>query len=176
MYKDEDKSGKEKFHIIRMLVEDEPGVLAKISGMFSARAFNIETIIVGRTHKPGVSQMVISLHGDNKTLEQVEKQLNKLVPVIKVTELGRDMAVVRELCLVKVSAKSDKDRAEIMSYSKVYRNSIVDIDHNSVIVQMTGSPRKVESFLELIKKFGIKDLSRSGINAMPRSTKGKEEF
>lgn len=165
------KNGKKivRKHIIGLLVEDEPGVMVRIASMFSRRGFNIDTITVGKTNRDGISQIIVTLEGDDSTLEQVEKQLNKLVDVIKLTDLNEEKSVVREHCLVKVSAMDESARKEIMSYSDIYRNSIVDLAHDSVIVEMTGTPKKVDAFLDLIKKFGIKEISRTGVNAMQRS-------
>jgi acetolactate synthase-1/3 small subunit len=158
-------------HIIGLLVEDEPGVMVRIASMFSRRGFNIDTISVGKTNREGVSQIIVTLLGDDRTLEQVEKQLNKLVDVIKLTDLNEDKSVVREHCLVKIAASNEKARSEILSYSDIYRNSIVDLTHDSVIVEMTGQPKKVDAFLDLMKKFGIREISRTGVNALLRSTK-----
>ncbi len=155
-------------HIVGILVEDQPGVLAKLSGLFSRRGFNIETIIVGKTAKPGVSHIVISLLGGDRTLEQLEKQLNKLVDVIKIIDLSPERSVVREHCLVKV-ASNPKARADLINISKLHKTSALDIGKDYMIIEVIGKPQKIDNFLDLMRKYGIKEVSRTGINAMQRS-------
>src|SRR3989344_9494188 len=122
MYEDT-KANEKKLHkkIISMLVEDQPGVLTRIAGMFARRGFNIETITVGKTTKKGVSKMVITVIGDDATLEQVEKQVNKLIDTIKVTEMPEHKSVIRELCLIKVSISSKKAKDDVLRYTKIYK-------------------------------------------------------
>lgn len=155
-------------HTIGILVNDEPGVMAKISGMFARRGFNIDTITVGKTQEPHVSKIIISVIGDDKNIEQFEKQLNKMIDVIKVSELPIETSVIRELCLVKISASDQKKHDEIIKYANVYKNKIVDITPKSITVEIVGEPQKINTFLELVKPFGIKDVSRTGITGMPR--------
>tara|TARA_Y100000310_G_scaffold338215_1_gene427254 strand:- start:4622 stop:5140 length:519 start_codon:yes stop_codon:yes gene_type:complete len=157
----------EKKHIIGILVDDRPGVMAKLSGMFASRGFNIDTIIVGKTVQKGVSHIVISLVADNKTIEQLEKQVNKLVDVIKIIDLNPEHSVVREHCLIKV-ASDEKSREDIVNFTKLHKAKVLDINHASIIVEIVGSPEKVDSFIELMRKYGIKEFSRSGINALQR--------
>lgn len=169
MYEDKEREKrKEKRHIISMLVEDEPGVLNRISGMFARRGFNIDTITVGKTLKKGISKMVFTVVGDDKTLEQVEKQINKLVDAIKVTELPEQESVVRELCLVKINIPDQKAKEEILRYTKIYKTKIVDINAKYVTAQIVGTPSKIISFIDMVKPFGIKEISRTGITAIPR--------
>lgn len=161
------QKGKKKKHIVGLLVRDEPGLLTRISGLFSRRGFNIDTIIVGKTANPGISHIVITMIGEDDLLEQLEKQVNKVVDVIKVVDLNRQHAVVREHCLVKVSS-NEKLRADIVNFSEIHKCKVLDINHDSVIIEIVGSPEKIDSFLELMRKYGIKEMSRSGVNAMQR--------
>lgn len=157
-------------HTIGMLVYDEPGVMAKISGMFARRGFNIDTITVGKTQEQGISKIVISLAADANKVEQIEKQLNKMIDIIKVSEFPADMSVIRELCLAKISAQDKKAHDEIVKYANVYKNKIVDITPKAITVEIVGEPLKINTFLELVKPFGIKDVSRTGITGIPRES------
>lgn|SRR3989338_2727802 len=159
---------KEQSHVISMLVEDQPGVLTRIAGMFARRGFNIDTITVGKTSKPGVSKMVITVIGDETVLEQVEKQVNKLIDTIKVTEMPPDKSVIRELCLIKVAIPNKKAKEEILRYTKIYKTKIMDITSKSVTVELIGLPDKIDAFIELMKEFGIKEISRTGVTAVSR--------
>lgn len=160
-------------HTIEMLVYDEPGVMAKISGMFARRGFNIDTITVGQTHEEGMSKIVITVTADDKKVEQIEKQLNKMVDVFKVLELPTDASVLRELCLVKISASDRKKHDEIVKYASVYKNKIVDITPKTITVEVVGDSLKINTFLELVKPFGIKDVSRTGVTGIPRDAPGE---
>lgn len=162
-------------HTIAMTVNDEPGVMAKISGMFARRGFNIDTITVGKTQKEGVSKIVIAVIGDDRVIEQVEKQLNKMIDVIKVVELPAETSVIRELCLVKISASDQKKHDEIVKYANVYKNKIVDITPKAITVEIVGEPGKIDTFLELVKPFGIKDISRTGVTGINRDAPGEKQ-
>lgn len=162
-------------HIIGMLVADEPGVLTKISGMFSRRGFNIDTITVGKTSKENVSKMIFTLIGDDKVVEQVIKQVNKLVDVIKVSELDVDESIIIELCLIKVSIKDEKAKNDLLKYADVYKVKIDDITPKSVIFRIVGDTQKINSFIELVRRFGIKEISRTGVTAMARGFKAMDE-
>ncbi len=164
----------ERRHIIGLLVEDHPGVMSKLSGLFARRGFNIDTIIVGKTAKQGISHIVISLVADDKTLEQVEKQVNKLVDVVKLIDLSPKHSVVREHCLVKV-ASSAKSRADLANTAKLHKANVLDIGNESMIIEVTGKPEKIDNFLELMRKYGVKEMSRTGINAMQRSRNNKQK-
>ncbi len=161
--------------IIGMLVEDRPGVLTRIAGMFSRRGFNIDTIAVGKTSKPGISKMIFTVIGDERTLEQVEKQVNKLIDVIKVSELHPDDSIMTELCLIKVSISNEKVKDDLLKYANVYKVKVVDITPKSIIFQIVGDTKKVNSFIELVKKYGIKEISRTGTTAMVRGHKSVEQ-
>ena len=155
-------------HVIAMLVDDQPGVLTRIAGMFARRGFNIDTITVGKTTKTGISKMVITVIGDDDTLEQVEKQVNKLIDTIKVTEMPEDKSVIRELCLLKIAIPNKKAKEEILRYTKIYKTKIVDITQKSVTAELIGEPAKIDAFIDLMKQFGVKEVSRTGVTAVSR--------
>ncbi|WP_342438807.1 acetolactate synthase small subunit [Paenibacillus sp. FSL L8-0436] len=154
-------------HTIAVLVNDQPGVLQRVSGLFGRRGFNIESITVGQSEEVGLSRMVIVTLGDQHTLEQIEKQLYKLIDVIKVVDLGAKPMVARELALIKVKA-DPAERPEIMGVVETFRASVVDIGTTSVLVQAVGDTQKIDAMIELLKPYGIKELSRTGVTAMIR--------
>lgn len=154
-------------HIISVLVENKSGVLARVAGLFSGRGFNIDSLCVAETQDPTKSRMTIVAHGDDRVLEQVNKQLNKLIDVIKVTDFEGGEYVDRELLLVKVSVNSST-RPEVMQIVDIFRARIVSVNHNSLIVEVTGDESKVVAFLDLLQTFGIKEITRTGKIAMSR--------
>src|SRR5438105_2776773 len=154
-------------HTISILVENKFGVLTRVAGLFSGRGYNIDTLNVGPTHDSGLSRMTIVTTGDEATLEQIVKQLNKLPNVIKVQNFNEGEYVDRELVLVKVAVDS-KSRAEVMQITDIFRAKIVDVQPKNVTIEITGSEDKVEKFIDLMKTFGILDLTRTGKVAMPR--------
>ena len=155
-------------HIITAMVENQPGVLARIVGLISGRGFNIETLNVAPTQDPTVSQMTIKVPGDDRVLEQVTKQLNKLIDVIKVTDLTQKRYLNRELVLVEVAATSQK-RQEIVELMKLLSDAkVVSVQEKSLTIQMTGEQDKIKDFLTLLKPFRIMDISRSGVIAVAR--------
>ncbi len=156
-----------EYHVISTLVENKPGVLQKVAGLFNRRGFNIDSITVGESEVGGLSRMVISVHADKKGLEQVTKQLNKLVDVIKIKDITKN-AVKRELCLVKVNIPNEKARAEIMQYSNIFRAKILDVTEETLIIELTGDKKKIDAFISLLKGYGIKRISRTGLTAMAR--------
>lgn len=160
-------------HILSVLVQNQPGVLAHIAGMFAARGFNIDSLVVGRTEDPAFSRMVIASTGDELTLEQIRKQLGKIVTVVKVRDLSEQSIVERDLLLLKVHSPPEK-RAELRQITEVFRGSIVDVGPQSVVIQLTGPEDKIEAFVELCRPYGIKQLSRTGVIAMPRATQPDE--
>ena len=155
------------YHIISTLVEDKPGVLQKVAGLFNRRGFNIDGITVGVSEVEGLSRMVITVHADKKGLEQVTKQLNKLVDVVKIKDITKN-AVKRELCLIKVNVPNEKARAEIMQYTNIFRAKIVDVTEETLIIELTGDMEKIDAFISLLKGYGIKKISRTGLTAMAR--------
>jgi acetolactate synthase-1/3 small subunit len=148
-------------HTIALIVENKPGVLVRIAGLFSRRSFNIDSLTVGATDKPDRSRMTITVDGDEVVLEQVTKQLNKLINVIRVSELAPEESVGRELAIIKVAARKE-DRNEIMQIVSVFRAKIIDVSPRSMIVEVTGSEDKVEAMVRLLRQFGIKEMARTG--------------
>lgn len=158
-------------HTLSILVENKFGVLARIAGLFSGRGFNIDTLNVAPTKNLAFSRMTVVVKGDDKILEQLTRQLEKLINVIEVEDFHSEEAVERELILVKIKADS-RTRSEVMQIVDVFRAKIVDVQQNSLLVETTGNQRKVEAFLELIGKFGILDMTRTGRVAMKRGLSG----
>ena len=156
-----------KYHVISTLVEDRPGVLQKVAGLFNRRGFNIDGITVGQSEVEGLSRMVITVHADEKGLEQVTKQLNKLVDVIKIKDITKT-AVKRELCLVKVNIPNAQARAEIMQYSNIFRANILDVTEETLVIELTGDKEKINAFISLVESYGIKKIARTGLTAMAR--------
>lgn len=157
-------------HTISVLVENKFGVLARVSGMFSGRGFNIDTLNVGPTHDPEYSRITVTVKGDTQQLDQCIKQLHKIVDVIEVTDLDVGTFAARELILLKLAADGAK-RAELVQICDIFRANIVDVSQRSVIVEMTGRPSKIEAFMEMVKPFGVKQMARTGIAALPRNRK-----
>jgi len=155
-------------HTISVLVENKFGVLTRVAGLFSGRGYNIDTLNVGPTQDPTVSRMSIVTRGDDATLDQIVKQLNKLVEVLKVVDYREGEYIDRELVLIKVSVGS-KSRAEVMQITDIFRAKIVDVQPKSVTIEVTGSESKVEKFLDLMQSFGVQELTRTGKVALPRS-------
>ncbi len=154
-------------HTLSVLVENKFGVLTRIAGLFSGRGYNIDTLNVAPTQDPTVSRMTIVVKGDDTVLEQITKQLNKLVDTIKVQDFRDGEYVDRELLLMKIGADT-KTRPEIMQICDIFRAKIVDVAHKTLTVEITGDESKVSAFLELMEPFGIRDLTRTGKVAMPR--------
>jgi acetolactate synthase-1/3 small subunit len=155
-------------HIFTALVEHKPGVLQRVASMFTRRRFNIESITVGPTDNPDIARMTILTSGDDKTFEQIEKQMNKLVNVIKVTDIEVGKSICRELCLVRLHSPDEKSKSQIMQYADVFRGRVVDVCSDSVTVEITGDPEKIDAFIGLTKTFGVKEIARTGITAMQR--------
>jgi acetolactate synthase I/III small subunit len=154
-------------YVISVLTENNFGVLSRVSGLFSARGFNIDSLSVGETDDPQISKMIIVVKGDENILEQIIKQLNKLVDIIKVNKFPAEGAVERNLVLIKIAV--DKSvRGEIIKIADVFKANIVDISENSVIVEVTGSENKVKAFIKLLNTYNIKELARTGVVAMVR--------
>ena len=161
-------------HTISVLVEDRPGVLTRIAGLFAARGFNIDSLAVGPTETQGVSRMTIVIDVEDKPLEQVTKQLNKLINVIKILEHDAGSAVERELMLVKVRSDGD-NRARIMEIADVFRVNVVDVTHTTITLEASGKPEKLEALLSLLEDFGVIELSRTGRIALARGDRGIRE-
>lgn len=154
-------------YVLSVLVKNTSGVLSKVTGLFSRRGYNIRSLSVGETHDPKVSRITIELVGDENILEQIKKQLGKLIDVVKVTALRSKSSVYKELVLVKVKADTNK-RASIIELCDIFRTKIVDICTDSMIIEMSGAPEKNEALLKLLDEYGIIELSRTGITALQR--------
>jgi len=157
-------------HIISALVENKPGVLAHVAGMFAARAFNIDSLVVGRTEDPELSRMTIVVIGDDRVLEQVRKQLAKIVPVVKVQDFVGQPVVARDLMLIAISAPPEK-KPEVLALVDIFNGKVVDIGQKFVMVEITGPEAKIEAFIEVCRPYGIKNVARTGTIAMPRHAK-----
>lgn len=157
-------------HTISILVNDQPGVMQRVSGLFGRRGFNIESITVGSSEEPGLSRMVIVTSGDDRTMEQVQKQLYKLIDVIKVVDVSANPMVARELGLIKVNAEPSA-RPEILGVVETFRAAIVDIGPSTLIVQVVGDTEKIDAMIELLKPYGIREISRTGVTAMARGNR-----
>lgn len=160
----------QKKHTISVLVENHFGVLSRVSGMFSARGFNISSLCVGETEDPGVSRMTVVVRGDDSALAQVIQQLNKLVDVIEVEDLTSRSFVSRELVMVQVNADSAR-RSEIIEMAGIFRAKVIDVGARSIVLEVTGAEGKVSAFVDMMRGFGIEKLVRSGEIAILRSAK-----
>ena len=163
------ENGKTK--VISVLVENKPGVLHGIANLFRRRNFNIESITVGPTEQPAVARMTITIKENEKTIEQVVKQVAKLIDVLKVDELSQGTFVMRELALIKVNVPSPKERSDIINCVNVFRGRAIDVSTDSLTVEITGTPDKIDAFLNLMKTFGVIELARTGITALARGAK-----
>ncbi|MGA1867567.1 MAG: acetolactate synthase small subunit [bacterium] len=157
-------------HTITVLVENKFGVLASIASLFSARGFNIDSLSVGETTDPSISRMTIVTHGNDQIIEQVTKQLRRLIDVIKVTDLTEKIFVEREMLLVKVNAEQ-ADRAEILRICDIFRGKIIDVSTKTMTLEVTGTQEKLSAVLSLLKPIGIKEIARTGKVAMTRGQK-----
>lgn len=157
-------------HTLAVLVENKSGVLSRVASLFSRRGYNIDSLAVGVTEDPDISRITIVVHGDDHVLEQVTKQLNKLIDVIKVSDIGADDAVERELALIKVAADVET-RAEIIQIANIFRARIVDVAPKSMTVEVTGDEGKIQAIEKLLRQFGIKEMVRTGKIALVRGPK-----
>ena len=156
-------------HTLSVLVENKPGVLARVAGLFSRRGFNIDSLAVGPTEDPALSRMTIVVAAQDHSLEQVTKQLNKLINVVKISDLDPAESVSRELLLIKVSA-TDRNRANIIEIADIFRAKIIDVSRNSVVLEATGTPDKLGAIEDLVKPYGIIELARTGKIALSRGS------
>jgi acetolactate synthase I/III small subunit len=154
-------------HILTMLVENQPGVLARIAGLFSRRGFNITTLAVGPTDDPALSRITLTLDGALHPIDQVTKQLHKLVNVIKIRDLEPEETVARELALFKISADGET-RGQVMQFADIFRGSVVDVSKRSITVEITGADEKIEAFKQAVKPFGLIEMIRTGEIAISR--------
>ncbi len=163
-------------HVIAALVTNEPGVLAQVASMFAARGFNIDSLVVGRTETPELSRMTIVVVGDDTVLEQVRKQLAKLVPVVKVVDYKDLPSVERDLMLIQVStagttpSENSHRRSTIIELTNLFRGKVVDVSADKVMIELSGTEDKLEAFIDLVTPYGIVELARTGLIAMPRGS------
>jgi acetolactate synthase-1/3 small subunit len=157
-------------HVIAVIVENKSGVLTRIAGLFSRRSFNIDSLSVGATDNPEYSRMTITVQGDRDVLEQVIKQLSKLINVIRVSELDPAESLERELAVIKVSVDRES-RSEIMQIVNIFRARIIDVSQRSMIIEVTGDEEKVDAIIQLLRQFGIKELARTGKVSMVRGAR-----
>ncbi|RLF15655.1 MAG: acetolactate synthase small subunit [Thermoprotei archaeon] len=160
-------------HVILALVEDKPGVLHRVSSLIRRRGFNIDTITVGATETKGISRITMTMAGDEKIVEQVVKQLAKLVDVVKVSRLKPEATVMRELAMVKVHAPNSQARTDIMQFVEIFRGHVVDASPDTLTIELSGDPEKIDAFLDIVKRYGIKELARTGVIAMQREKASK---
>lgn len=160
-----------KPHTLSILVENRAGVLSRVAGLFSRRGFNIESLAVGTCEEPDMSRITIVVIGDDSQIEQVKKQLNKLIDVIKVSDITYRDHVARELALIKVNADPGSTRAEIMQIANIFRAKIIDVGTRTVILEVTGDTGKIDALEKLLKQYGVKELVRTGKIAILRGTK-----
>lgn len=157
-------------HVLSALVKNSSGVLSRVSGLFSRRGYNIDSLTVGRTEDPSISRMTITLMGDENVLEQVKKQLNKLEDVVRVIDFKASESVYRELALIKVRANAE-NRAAINETVKIFRSKIIDISTDTLTIELTGDEEKITALINLMEEYGIEELVRTGVTALQRGEK-----
>jgi len=154
-------------HTLSVLVENKPGVLARVAELFARRGFNIESLAVGTTEKPDISRMTIVVDVEEHSLEQVRKQLHKLINVIEITDLDPDTSVAREMVMAKIKVDAG-NRSEVIEIADIFRGNIIDVSSESIIVEVTGNASKLRAFEDLLRPYGIRELVRTGKVALPR--------
>jgi acetolactate synthase-1/3 small subunit len=160
-------------HVVSAVVQNVPGVLAHISGMLASRGYNIDSLAVGETEDPQLSRLTFVVMGDDAIIDQVRKQLEKIVTVVRVVDISAQDFVERDLMLIKVAAPPGGQRSEVRELAEVFRGRIVDVGTEEVMIEISGQERKIEAFIELMRPFGIKELVRTGRIAMVRGTQKK---
>ena len=155
-------------HTISILVENRTGVLQRIAGLFTRRDFNIDNISVGKTAEPGISRITITTYGNNRTLEQIMKQLNKLIEVLKVREMKPETTLRRQLALLKIHAPTEQDKSEIIQYTDIFRGHIIDVTPKTITIEISGKPDNINALIELLRPYGIKEIAKTGITAITR--------
>ena len=158
-------------HTISILVENKTGVLQRIAGLFTRRDFNIDNISVGKTSEENISRITITTIGDDKTLEQIIKQLNKLIEVIKVREMKPDNTIRRQLALVKIHAPTEQNKSEIIQYTNIFRGKVADVTPKTITIEITGNPDKINALIELLRPYGIKEMTKTGTTAITKGYK-----
>mgnify|MGYP001118781628 CR=1 FL=1 len=154
-------------HVLSLLVEDQPGVTSRISGLFTRRGYNIESFSSGSTEIKGMTRITLVVNGDKEVLEQIQKQLNKLIDVVSIKELRPEESVYRELALIKVNT-TDQTRASILEVAEIFRGKVIDVSADCVVLEVTGDHQKLEAFIDLMEPYGIKQIARTGITALGR--------
>jgi acetolactate synthase-1/3 small subunit len=162
-------------HTLSALVQDQPGVLTRIAGMFARRGFNIDSLTVGPTERPGISRITMVVPGDEQDVEQMTKQLYKLIDVLKVTDITHVPCVERELMLIKVNASPDT-RSDIMDVAQMFRARIVDVAEESLTLEVTGDPGKMVAIIKMLTNFGIREIARTGLVALTRESGVNTEY
>lgn len=162
----------ENRHVLSILVRNQAGVLSRITGLFSRRGYNIDSLTVGVTEDPNLSRMTVCVHTDDETVVQIKNQVRKLYDVLKVEELSPSDAVIREIVMIKIKASSD-DRAEVIGICDIFRANIVDVAQESLVAQIAGDESKLDAFVSMLEPFGIKEIVRTGLTALKR---GPEEL
>ncbi|MCE5221138.1 MAG: acetolactate synthase small subunit [Clostridium sp.] len=157
-------------HVLSALVKNSSGVLSRVSGLFSRRGYNIDSLTVGRTEDPSISRMTITLMGDDNVLEQVKKQLNKLEDVVRVIDFKVNESVYRELVLIKVKANAE-NRSAINQTVKIFRSKIIDLSTNTLTIELTGDEDKISALIKLMEEYGVEELVRTGVTALQRGEK-----
>jgi len=160
-----------KAHTLSILVENRAGVLSRVAGLFSRRGFNIESLAVGVCEEPNMSRITVVAYGDDAQIEQVKKQLNKLIDIVKVSDITYHDHVARELALIKVAAETGASRAEIMQIASIFRAKIIDVGTRTVVLEVTGDSEKIDALQKLLRQYGIKELVRTGKIAILRGLK-----
>lgn len=161
-------------HVLSAIVQNVPGVLAHVSGMLASRGFNIDSLAVGETENPGLSRMTFVVVGDDRVLDQVGKQLEKIVTIVEVVDVSSKNFVERDLMLIKVSAKPGQTRSEIRELVDIFRGQIVDVSAENVMIEISGRESKIEAFIDSMRPYGILELVRTGRIAMVRGARGNE--
>ena len=161
-------------HTISLLVENKPGVLSRISGLFSGKGYNIDSISEGKTENIGVSRMTIVTHGDNRVVDQITKQLNKLINVLRVNDITEIDFINRELALIKVSAEGST-RSDVIQVANIFQAKIIDLSTKTLTLEVTGPDKKIEAVIAILKPFGIMEVARTGTVAMVREFQGAAE-
>ncbi|MGB9766827.1 MAG: acetolactate synthase small subunit [Sulfurihydrogenibium sp.] len=157
-------------HVITVKVQHNFGVLARITGLFAGRGYNIESLTVGRTHEPNIARITIVVEGDERVIEQIIKQLRKLIETLRVRDITEIPHIERELALIKIHTENDRTRDEIMRLVNIFRAKVVDVSTDTYTVEITGDEDKIEAFISLIKPFGIREMARTGTLAMVRES------
>jgi acetolactate synthase I/III small subunit len=160
----------ERLHTIVVYIEDEPGALNRVVNMFRRRGYNIESLSVGHTEEANISRMTLAVRGEDEVIEQMTKQLYKLLEIIKVTDMPEESTIVREMAIIKVTADKPEARAEIMQFSEIFKARVLDVGSDSLTVEITGPEEEVERFFGLLRRYGIKESVRTGRVAISRSS------